>query len=42
MEGEWGPTDMGSSVVVHPHHLHIAHLGSGSCTVEGDHIAREV
>ena len=34
MEGEWGPTDKGSSVVVHPLHLHIAHLGSGSCTVE--------
>ena len=30
MEGEWGPTDKGSSVVVHPLHLHIAHLGSGS------------
>ena len=32
MEGEWGPTDKGSSVVVvHPLHLHIAHLGSRGC-----------
>ena len=37
MEGEWGPTDKGSSVViVHPLHVHIAHLGNGSCMVEGD------
>ena len=31
MEGEWGPTDKGSSVVAEPLKLHIAHLGSGSC-----------
>ena len=31
MEGEWGPTDNGSSVADDPFHLHIAHLGSGSC-----------
>ena len=43
MEGEWGPTDTGSSVVVvHPLHRHIADLGSGSCMVEGDYTAREV
>jgi len=42
MEGEWGPTDTGSSVVVHPIHLHIAHLRSGSCTVEEDYTAREI
>ena len=34
MEGEWGPTNKGTSVVVHPLHLYIAHLDSGSCTVE--------
>ena len=31
MEGEWGPTDKGSSVVADPLKLHIANLGSGSC-----------
>ena len=31
MEGEWGPADKGSSVAADPLHLHIAHLGSGSC-----------
>ena len=31
MEGEWGPTDKGSSVVAAPPKLHIANLGSGSC-----------
>ena len=31
MEGEWGPTDKGSSVVDDSLKLHIAHLGSGSC-----------
>ena len=31
MEGEWGPTDKGSSVVADPLKLHIAHWGSGSC-----------
>ena len=31
MEGEWVPTDKGSSVVAEPLKLHIAHLGSGSC-----------
>ena len=30
MEGEWGPTDKGSFVVVDPYHLRIAQLGSGS------------
>ena len=30
MEGEWGPTDKGSSVADDPLHLHIAHLDSGS------------
>ena len=34
MEGEWGPTDTGSSVAVHPLHFHIAYLYSGSCMVE--------
>ena len=43
MEGEWGPTDKGSSVVaVHPLHLHITHLCSGSCSVEEDYAAGEV
>ena len=31
MEGEWGPTDKGSSVVDDSLHLHIVYLGSGSC-----------
>ena len=31
IEGEWGPTDKGSSVVAEPLKLHIAHLGIGSC-----------
>ena len=34
MEGEWGPTDTGTSIA-DPLHLHLAHLGSGSCTHEG-------
>ena len=43
MEGEWGPTDKGSSVVaVHSLHLHITHLGSGSSMVEGDYASGEV
>ena len=44
MEGEWGPTDKGSSVADDPLHLHIAHLGSGSCRYadEGDHQINEV
>ena len=32
MEGEWGPTDKGSSVAVDPLHLHIAHLANRSWT----------
>ena len=34
MEGEWGPTDNGSSVADDPLHLHIAHLNSGSWAEE--------
>ena len=32
MDGEWGPTDKGSSIADDPLHLHIAHLDSGSWT----------
>ena len=34
MEGEWGPTDKGSSVVDDSLHIHISHLCIGGCTDE--------
>ena len=40
MEGEWGPTDKGSSVVVHPLLLHIAQLGTWELSAQMMEVSR--